>query len=98
MAVLYVTEYINTNAQNTYPNEPSTATQTVAIGSTSTATTNAFQSNTTLVRLSTDAVCSVSFGTSPTATVTSQRLAANTDRLVTVPQGSGLKVAVITNT
>lgn len=103
MAVLYVEEFV---AQGMDPNgrsiaigmQPNNAAQTVAISSSSAATTNAFKNNTNLVRLHTDAICSVAFATSPTATATTARMAANQTEYFAVTPGSGLKVAVITNT
>ncbi len=103
MATLYVTEYVS---QGTDPNgkmqssaqQPPVQEQTVAIGASSTQTTNAFTANTTLVRLHSDAICSVEFGTNPTASATKARLAANQTEYFTVPQNSNMKVAVITNT
>lgn len=99
MAVLYITEYSSApNSVNDIPSIPANASQTVAIGGSTTAS-SAFQSNTTLIGLSSDAVCSVAFGTAPTATATTRRIAANTvEQYVKVPQGQNFKVAAITNT
>lgn len=103
MATLYITEYAdvayagNTEAANDIPQEPANAEQTVAIGASSTQS-SAFKNNTRLVRIATDAICSIKFGTSPTATAASYRLAANTERYIGVPMGASYKVAVITNT
>lgn len=97
MAVLYVTEFADTGPNATFPALPATAAQTVAIGGSS-AASSAFQSNTKLVQLDADAICSVAFGTSPTATATTQRMAAGATKLFFVPMGAAYKVAVITNT
>lgn len=103
MAVLYVTEFSdmsyagNTDAAHDAPVEPALADQTVAIGVGSTQS-NAFTNRTRFVRLNADAVCSVKFGTNPTASATTARLAANVDRIVGVPMGASFKVACITNT
>lgn len=101
MATLYVTEY----SQPTYnggivqiASEPEVATQTVAISGSSAATTNAFANNTNIVRLHTDSICSVFFGTSPTATTSKRRMNAGDTEYFGVPVGSAYKVAVITNT
>lgn len=97
MTTLYITEFANNALANTVAAQPPSANQTVAIGGTSTAS-SAFQNNTALIRLQADSICSVAFGTSPTATVTTQRMAANQTEYFTVPMGSGYKVATITNT
>jgi hypothetical protein len=101
MAVLYITEYAwmasVPNAGPQMPMEPPVAEQTVAIGGTS-AQSATFNAKTRFVRLHTDAICSVEFGTNPTATATDGRLAANQTEYRGVPEGGTLKVAVITNT
>lgn len=101
MAVLYVTEYQymgqvpNSAAQ--MPQEPPLAEQTIAIGGTSTQSSN-FNAKTRFVRLHTDAICSIEFGTNPTASATTGRMAANQTEYRAVPEGGSFKVAVITNT
>jgi hypothetical protein len=50
-----------------------------------------------MVRIHTDAICSISFGTAPTATATNRRLAANQTEYFGVPLGGSYKVAVISN-
>lgn len=98
MAVLYISEYpaFSSVSQTQIGQEPSTD-QTVAIGGGSLQST-AFKNNTQMVRLSTDAICSVSFGTNPTATATTKRIPANTTEYFVVPLGQSYKVAAITNT
>lgn len=99
MATLYVTEFNDIgiiNGHISYPIQAPTAEQTVAIGGSSTAS-SAFNARTAVVGLHTDAICSVSFGTAPTATATKARLAANETRYFGVPLGQAYKVAVITN-
>lgn len=100
MAVLYITEFAQSGQYggSNIPvgQEIKTADQTVAISGTS-AQSSAFQSNTTLIRLHTDAICSVNIGTSPTATATNRRMAANQTEYLGVPGSSNFKVAVITN-
>ncbi len=98
MATLYITEYIDIDGTRQVPNEPPLKEQTVAITAGSLASA-AFDSRTTIIRLNTDAVCSVlvgKTGTTPTATATSGRLAANQTEFRGV-QG-GQIIAVITNT
>ena len=102
MAVLYITEYAEmqigpAGRAGQMPMEPPLAEQTVAIGGTSTASA-AFNAKTRFVRLHTDAICSVLFGTAPTAAATNGRMAANQTEFRAVPLGASYKVAVITNT
>jgi hypothetical protein len=56
----------------------------------------AFNAATKIVRLHTDAICSVAFGAAPVAAATNARLAAGATEYFGVSPGS--KVAVITNT
>lgn len=99
MAVLFISEYDNVARDNIgmvqAGQEPSIATQTVAIGAGSTQSA-AFSANTKFVRIHTDAICSVKFGANPTAAATDARLAANQTEFFGVRPGQ--KVAVITNT
>jgi hypothetical protein len=69
--------------------------QTVTIGSSSTQSA-AVNAKTMMVRVHTDAICSIAFGNNPTAVATNMRLAANQTEYfgVTAP----MKIAVITNT
>lgn len=100
MATLYITEFqtiggiANFNAP--IAAVPELANQTVSIGMTS-AASSAFSGNTGIVRLHTDAICSIEFGTTPTATATTARMAANQTEYFAVPVGGAFKVAVITN-
>lgn len=95
MAVLYITEYPALEVSGLpVAITPPVAEQTVAISGSSTAS-SAFNANTGLVRLHTDAICSVEFGGAPTATATTMRLAANQTEYFVVH--SGQKVAVISN-
>jgi hypothetical protein len=103
VAVLYVAEFAEmligpAGRVGQVPAMPPLAEQTVAIGGASAPTTNAFNAKTRMVRLHTDAICSVAFGTAPTATSANMRLAANQTEYVGVPLGASYKVAVITNT
>lgn len=99
MAVLYVTEYAiqgrdASGKQMVVAFEPPMAEQTVAIGGSS-AASNAFNAGTAFVRIATDAACCLAFGTSPTATTSGTRMAANTAEYFAVPVGRGFKVAAI---
>src|SRR5574340_1147399 len=102
MAVAFITEYARLGrdpsaAPMIYPEEPPTANQTVAIGVGSVQSA-AFNAATSLVRVSVDAICSIEFGTNPTASATTRRMPANTVEYFAVPAGRSFKVAVITNT
>lgn len=101
MATLYITEFSNIGfaggAASQVAAQPHNVKQTVAIGGVS-AQSSAFAANTSLIRLHTDAICSVQFGTNPTATATDARMAANQTEYFTVPMTGTHKVAVITNT
>jgi hypothetical protein len=104
MAILYVTEFQNTMPNTLAPGQaalaivPPLAEQTVA-QSASSAQSAAFNQLTKFVRLHTDAICSVEFGTNPTAVANTQaRMAANQTEYFGVPQGASFKVAVVTST
>lgn len=98
MAVLFITEFsklgVIDGKTSAIAMAPPIAEQTVAIGGSSAASA-AFDAATRYVRLHTDAICSVAFGASPTATATKMRLAAGQTEYFAVPPGG--KVAVITN-
>lgn len=106
MATLYITEYATLGRDNAgkaaqIPQEPPVAEQTVAIGGGSVQSA-ALNIATTVVRLHTDVICSKLFGSNPTATAASGRMAAGTTEYVSVDKQVGLnpalKIAVITNT
>jgi len=92
MSTLYITEYPDWDAG--LPKEPPIAQQTVSF-STSTQS-SAFNANTRIVRIHTDAICSIEFGASPTATTSKRRLPADATEYFAVE--GGMKVAAITNT
>lgn len=105
MAVIYITEYNSLGgppfAPSQAPVEPPLAAYSFAItaGSTTPAAPNvAFQSTANLIRIHTDAICSVAIGKAPTAVVTANRMAANQTEYKTVPAGQLFTIAVITNT
>lgn len=102
MATVYITEYAlmpldqnNRNVPIGY--EPALAYQTVAIGAGSVQSA-AFNSLTRFVRIHCDAICSIKFGTNPTAVTTETRLAANQTEFFGIQGDRTYKVAVITNT
>jgi hypothetical protein len=101
MATLYVAEFVAGGGTANFPlaaaqTAPS-AEQTVAIGGSSTQCTNAFKATTYIIRIHTDAICSIAWGTNPTASSANMRLAANQTEYFAVPLGANYKVAVITN-
>jgi hypothetical protein len=102
MATLYITEYADIHIGQAgrvgqIPLEPPLAEQTVAIGGSSTQSA-AFNAATRMVRLHSDAVCSVAFGTNPVAAATNARMGANQTEYKSVPANQSFKVAAITNT
>lgn len=102
MAYLYITELNNQGVDakgHTAPiaRMPAIAEQALAISGTS-AASSAFNASTTMVRLESDVVCSVTFAGTPVATTSMMRLAADSPEYFSVPQGQSLKVAVIENT
>lgn len=100
MATLYITEFADLGRASgsavQIATEPEVASQTVAIGGLSTQS-SAFNNSTKYVRLHTDNICSVMFGTNPTATAAKRRLSADGTEYFGVPAGLAYKVAVITN-
>lgn len=99
MATLYITEYSTALNETGYIQvalEPEINSQTVAIGGSS-AQSTALRNNTNLVRLETDGICSVLFGSNPTATTTNRRMQAGDIEYFGV-SNQGLKIAVISNT
>ena len=98
---LYIAEYAEVHQGaagrvGQAPNEPPLVEQTVAIGGSSTQSA-AFNVQTRLVRIHCDNICSIVFGTNPTALATNQRFAAGQTEFKGVPPGQGFKVAVIQN-
>jgi hypothetical protein len=97
MAKLYVTEFggMGTAHSQTAMAGPIVDQTPVVIGAGSLQSA-AFDNATTVVRIHTDAICSIAFGTNPTATANSMRLPADSTEYFSVKGGQ--KVAVITNT
>ena len=99
MAVVYITEHEKPQLSfgNLMPmaTMPPLAQQVVSITAGS-IQSSAFGSTTYMVGVHTDAICSVEFGSNPTATATKRRLAAGTTEYFQVTPGH--KIAVITNT
>jgi hypothetical protein len=100
MATLYVTEFtgpfVNRSTGLPMARGPKTAQNNQTIGGTST-NGNAFAATTYMIRVHTDAICSVEVGgTSPTATAASSRMVAGQTEYYYVTPGH--KIATITNT
>lgn len=100
MATLYLAEFDDMPRDKrgelvSAPMMPPIVEQTVAVG-VSHAESAPFTGRTLFVQVHTDAICSISFGTSPIATTSNQRLAANETRFVGVNRGD--KISVISNT
>lgn len=94
MATLYVTEFADDDINSA--KEPPLQEQTVAIGGGSVQCSNAFTNTTRLIRVHTDAICSIAIGLNPTATTAKRRMAANQTEYFSVE--AGFKIAVISNT
>lgn len=98
MAVLYVTEYKDVGRSAFTPmvaQAPGIVGQTIAIGGASLQSA-AFNAATNLIRVHTDAICSVAIGPNPTATTSVKRMAADQTEYWAVNPGD--KIAVISNT
>jgi hypothetical protein len=99
VATVYITEYarvaIDGRGVIQAGEEPSLAEQTVAIGVGS-AQSSALNAKTRFVRVHADAICSIKFGSNPTAVATEKRMAANSTEFFGIGETS-LKIAVITN-
>lgn len=104
MAKLYVTEYFKIGKDaNSIPiqsglDDGINVIDQAPISFSTSTQSSAFNSKTVMVRVHTDSICSIVFGTNPTATVNNKRMAANTTEYFSVEPGKSLKVAVITNT
>ena len=100
MAVVYVAEFASVGGTGNFvvagAMVPPIAEQTIAISGVSAAVANPFNKNTTFVRIHTDAICSIAFGTAPVATVGNMRLAAGQTEYFSTP--AAYKVAAISNT
>lgn len=101
MSKLYVSEFESPGGQAAFPfpvgNEGGNTTdQTPVDYSGGEAKSAAFAATTKLVRIHTDAICSIKFGTSPTATTSNRRMAAGQTEYYFVRPSD--KVSAITNT
>lgn len=59
---------------------------------------SAFNAETRVIRVHTDGIVSVLMGTNPTATTSSERMAANQTEYFGTPRGQSYKLSAITNT
>ena len=98
MATLYVTEYQGTGKGTggavQVANEPRLVNQAVTFSTH--AESSAFNANTFMVRLHTDAICSFTFGVTPVATTAMSRMVAGQTEYFFVNPGD--KVSVVANT
>lgn len=98
MAVLYIAEYAELAraepGMGQIAQAPPVAEQTVAIGAGSVSSL-AFNASTRFIRLSTDAICSISIDFNPTATTVKGRMPADAVEYFGVKPG--MKTAVISN-
>jgi actin-like ATPase involved in cell morphogenesis len=97
MATLYITEFSGIYAKSDQTGQmaicPPVAQQTVTVGSE--AKSAAFNVATNLIRVHTDAICSIAIGTSPTATTAMMRLAVSQTEYFAVSAGD--KLSCISN-
>lgn len=94
-ATLYVAEFSGSAPAGVQvAQQPALVEQTVAIGGSATSS-SAFSGDTKIIRVHTDAICSIKIGASPTATATTARMSADsTEYFYVLP---GHKISVITN-
>lgn len=99
MAYLYVTEHTfpkqSTGQLMPVVSAPAVAHQRLSIGLSSEVSLP-FSVDTRVIRVHTDAICSIEIGASPDATTSKTRLAANSTEYFQVSPGD--KIAVISNT
>jgi len=101
MALLYISEFNTLGGGARFPvqgaQQTPVATQQVNFGGGATAS-NTFNDLTNFVRLHTDSICSIKFGTAPVASTSDARMAANQTEYYSVAPGSKLKVSAVINT
>jgi hypothetical protein len=98
---LYVTEYSGL-APGAFgplpvPIEPPLANYSFSVSGVSATSGQTFNSKTTIIRVHTDAICSIAIGASPTAVTTTNRMAANQTEYKSIQQGAGHTIAAIVN-
>lgn len=99
--MLYLTEYAEVHIGGAgrvgqIPTEPPLAEQKIDFSG-GVAQSALFSAQTRLIRMHTDAPCSVLFGTNPTATILTGRLAGSQTEFRAVPVGGTFRVSVISN-
>ena len=105
MAFIYITEHthlpINQGNNTPAPEMPPLVTQKVANDG-ATVQSAVFNAKTRVVGVHSDSICSIEFGTNPTATTSSRRLAANSTEYFSIPShptvNGAMRLAVILNT
>lgn len=101
MSTLYISEYADVgHAGGNVPvgAEPANTDQVVTFTATA-GQSVAFKNNTVMVRIHTDGICSILFGTNPTAVAnTNKRMAVSQTEYFTVPLGASYKVSAVTST
>jgi hypothetical protein len=106
MAWLTITEFAEMEIgwggrQGQIAKQPPLAEQSIANGG-GNVQSNAFNAKTQFVRLHTDSICAIEFGTNPTAVAAgatgTARMAANQTEYFGVPLNAGFKVATILST
>ncbi len=101
MAKIYITEYarqtVDARTNLPTPEEPPVATQVVTYTGTAAASA-AFNAETRFISYHSDGICSVAFGTAPTATTDHPRKAAGVDYFAGIPAGQAYKLSAIVNT
>lgn len=101
MAKLYITEFADVmheswgNTPVGIPMNPALAYQQIAIGATH-AECSALNVATKVIRVHTDAICSIAIGASAVATALMSRMVAGQTEYYAVPQGASYIVSVIT--
>lgn len=101
MSKLYISEFESPGGQAGFPfpvagEYGNTTDQTPVDYNAGEAKSAAFAATTKLVRIHTDAICSIKFGTAPTATTSNRRMAAGQTEYYFVRPSD--KVSAITNT
>lgn len=100
MADLYIAEFEGTGAVHGVDgvaSMPPLAEQKIAIGGSSTESA-AFNTNTSVIRVHADAICSIAIANTGTATATAAKMRLAADQTEYFKVKPGAKLAVITNT
>jgi hypothetical protein len=97
MAKLYIAEFERPRNQwVNIANAPPIIEQTPVVIGAGSLQSSAFNAKTAMIRVATDAICSIAIGTNPTATVNTMRLAADQVEYFSVQPNQ--QIAVIANT